>query len=393
MDTAEKHDNREDRGSSPGAEGLSLIPEDAFERDLPEGTLGAEEELWLADPRSLKLSDGAQMILAAAPEGHYTGELIDCEIESNTGIHEKPFGVLEDLVSRRWYLLEETRRLGRVLGTSGTHPIGDWREQEIIDQPHYRRLEERLGWLIKRNNTFALHTHYAVRGREKAIYLCNRLREYVPHMLALSVNSPFWQGEITDMHSSRILIFSRSIHRAGLPDPLVSWDEYADYVDFAERSGAIKKLGEIWWDVRPAPQIGTVELRACDAQTEPWRTEALLTLTAALCDSLKEEYESGELRPIRPSREIEENKWSAQRYGMEGEFVDYDSHESISTRRVLTGSLEQLESRTKRDLSVVARILDVPTGAARQLEVYRETKSTYEVARDIADRTISSVES
>ena len=393
MDTAEKHDNREDRGTSPGAEGLSLIPEDAFERDLPEGTLGAEEELWLADPRSLKLSDGAQMILAAAPEGHYTGELIDCEIESNTGIHEKPSGVLEDLVSRRWYLLEETRRLGRVLGTSGTHPIGDWREQEIIDQPHYRRLEERLGWLIKRNNTFALHTHYAVRGREKAIYLCNRLREYVPHMLALSVNSPFWQGEITDMHSSRILIFSRSIHRAGLPDPLVSWDEYADYVDFAERSGAIMKLGEIWWDVRPAPQIGTVELRACDAQTEPWRTEALLTLTAALCDSLKEEYESGELRPIRPSREIEENKWSAQRYGMEGEFVDYDSHESISTRRVLTGSLEQLESRTKRDLSAVARILDVPTGAARQLEVYRETKSTYEVARDIADRTRSSVES
>jgi glutamate---cysteine ligase / carboxylate-amine ligase len=393
LDTAEKHDNREDRGSSPGAEGLSLIPEDAFERDLPEGTLGAEEELWLADPRSLKLSDGAQMILAAAPEGHYTGELIDCEIESNTGIHEKPFGVLEDLVSRRWYLLEETRRLGRVLGTSGTHPIGDWREQEIIDQPHYRRLEERLGWLIKRNNTFALHAHYAVRGREKAIYLCNRLREYVPHMLALSVNSPFWQGEITDMHSSRTLIFSRSIHRAGLPDPLVSWDEYADYVDFAERSGAIKKLGEIWWDVRPAPQIGTVELRACDAQTEPWRTEALLTLTAALCDSLKEEYESGELRPIRPSREIEENKWSAQRYGMEGEFVDYDSHESISTRRVLTGSLEQLESRTKRDLSAVARILDVPTGAARQLEVYRETKSTYEVARDIADRTRSSVES
>jgi len=393
LDTAEKHDNREDRGTSPGAEGPSLIPEDAFERDLPEGTLGAEEELWLADPRSLKLADGAQMILAAAPEGHYTGELIDCEIESNTGIHEKPSGVLEDLVSRRWYLLEETQRLGRVLGASGTHPIGDWREQEIIDQPHYRRLEERLGWLIKRNNTFALHTHYAVRGREKAIYLCNRLREYVPHMLALSVNSPFWQGEVTDMQSSRVLIFSRSIHRAGLPDPLVSWDEYADYVDFAERSGAIQKLGEIWWDVRPAPQIGTVELRACDAQTEPWRTEALLTLTAALCDSLKEEYESGELRPIRPSREIEENKWSAQRYGMEGEFVDYDSHESISTRRVLTGSLEQLESRTKRDLSAVARILDVPTGADRQLEVYRETKSTYEVARDIADRTRSSVES
>ncbi len=391
MDTAKEHDNRDERGVSTNAGEPSLIPEDAFEKDIQEGTLGAEEELWLADPRSLKLADGAQKILAGAPEGHYTGELIDCEIESNTGVHEEPSGVLGDLRSRRHYLLKEAERLGRVLGTSGTHPIGDWREQRIIDQPHYRRLEERLGWLIRRNNTFALHTHYAVRGRERAIYLYNRLREYVPHMLALSVNSPFWQGEITDMQSSRILIFSRSIHRAGLPDPLLSWNEYADYVDFAQRSGAIKKLGEIWWDVRPAPQIGTVELRACDAQTEPWRTGALLTLTAALCDSLKEEYDSGEKRPIRPSREIEENKWSAQRYGMTGNFVDHDSHDSVPTQKVLTGWLEHLESRTKRDLSAVARILDEQTGADRQLEVYRETNSTYEVARDVAERTRASV--
>ncbi len=391
MDTTKEHDNRDERGAATGTGEPSLIPGNAFEKDVQESTLGAEEELWLADPRSLKLADGAQKILAGAPEGHYTGELIDCEIEANTGIHQEPSGVLEDLVSRRRHLLEEAERLGRVLGTSGTHSLGDWREQEIIDQPHYRRLKERLGWLIRRNNTFALHTHYAVQGREKVIYLYNRLREYVPHMLALSVNSPFWQGEITDMQSSRILIFSRSIHRAGMPDPLGSWNEYADYVDFAQRSGAIKKLGEIWWDVRPAPQIGTVELRACDAQTEPWRTGALLTLTAALCDSLKEEYESGELQPIRPSREIEENKWSAQRYGMTGDFVDHDSHESIPARKVLTGWLEHLESRTRRDLSSVARILDVPTGADRQLEVYRETNSTYEVVRDVAERTRSSV--
>jgi glutamate---cysteine ligase / carboxylate-amine ligase len=369
----------------------SLIPEDAFEMDLPEGTLGAEEELWLADTETLKLAGGAQKILARAPEGHYTGELIDCEIEANTGIHEKPSGVLEDLISRRWYLLKETERLGRMLGTSGTHPVGDWRKQKIIDQPHYRRLEETLGWLIKRNNTFALHTHYAVRGREKAIYLYNRLREYVPHMLALSVNSPFWQGEITDMQSSRVLIFSRSLHRAGLPDPLGSWDDYVDYVDYVYRSGAIQKLGEIWWDVRPAPQVSTVELRACDAQTEPWRTEALVALTAALCDSLKEEYESGWKSPIRPTREIEENKWSAQRYGLKGDFVDHEWHESVATRKVLEGWLEHLESRTKWDLSAVGRMLDEPTGADRQLEVWRETGSATEVARDIAQRTRDSI--
>ena len=369
------------------------IPEDAFEKGIPEGTLGAEEELWLADPQTMKLAGGAQEILARAPKGRYTGELIDCEIEANTGTHEEPLGVLEDLVERRRYLLAEADRLGRVLGTSGTHPIGDWREQQIIDQPHYRRLEDKLGWLIRRNNTFGLHTHYAVRGQEKVIYLFNRLREYVPHMLALSVNSPFWQGETTDMQSSRVLVFSRSIHRAGLPDPLDSWNDYLDYVDYVWRSSAIHKLGEIWWDVRPAPLIGTVEMRAFDAQTEPWRSNALVTLSAALCDLLSEEYESGGRRAIVPSREIEENKWSAQRYGLDGSFVDHNSHESIKTRKVLEGWLEYLELQTKRDLSDIGRILEEPTGADRQLGVWRETGSAVEVARDIAERTWTSIES
>ena len=369
-----------------------LIPEDAFEKYIPEGTFGAEEELWLADPQLMKLAGGAQKILSSAPEGHYTGELIDCEIESNTYVHEEPSEVLKDLVARRRYLLVEAERLGRVLGTSGTHPIGDWREQQIIDEPHYRRLEDKLGWLIRRNNTFGLHTHYAVQGREKAIYLFNRLREYVPHMLALSVNSPFWQGEFTEMLSSRVLIFSRSIHRAGLPEPLRSWNDYLDYVDYVGRSGTIHKLGEIWWDVRPHPKLGTIELRACDAQTDPARTEGLLVLTAALCDSLREEYESGERRPILPSREIEENKWSAQRYGLNGNFVDHGSHESVKTRKVLEGWLTYLESRTRKDLSTVGRILEGPTEAERQLGVWRETGSIIEVARDIAARTRATIE-
>jgi glutamate---cysteine ligase / carboxylate-amine ligase len=373
------------------AEKESLIPGDAFETGAPEATLGAEEELWLADPATLKLAGGGQKILDAAQEGHFSGELIDCEIESNPGVHEDPSGVAGDLVSRRQELLEHAGRLGRVLGVSGTHPIGDWREQEIIDQPHYRRLEEKLGWLIRRNNTFALHVHYAVQGREKAIYLCNRLREYVPHLLALSVNSPFWQGEHTDMQSSRVLIFSRSIHRAGIPEILPSWDAYAGYVDFAQRSGAIDKLAEIWWDVRPHPDISTVEMRASDAQTEPWRSEALISLTAALCDAIAAEYDAGERREIRPSREIEENKWSAQRYGLEGSFSDHDTHEAVKTRAVVDNLLETLSGGASRDLSGVERILSEPTGADRQLEVLRETGSLVEVAKDVAERTRTSV--
>ncbi|HEU4493150.1 MAG TPA: YbdK family carboxylate-amine ligase [Rubrobacteraceae bacterium] len=365
----------------------ALIPEDAFETGAPEGTLGAEEELWLADPETLKLAGGAQKILAAEPEDHFSGELIDCEIESNTGVHVDSSGVKGDLVARRHTLLEHAERLGRYLGTSGTHPIGDWREQEIIDKPHYQRLKRQLGWLIRRNNTFSLHVHYAVRGRQKAVYFFDRLREYVPLFLALSANSPFWQGEITDMHSTRTLIFSRSIHRAGLPEPLGSWEAYAKYVDFAQRSGVINSLSEIWWDVRPHPGLGTIELRAFDAQTNPSRSEALISLFAAVCDLLSEEYETGELRKIRPNREIEENKWSAQRYGMSGFVVDHDTHEPVETHRAVERLIMSLEGATSRDLSPLQPLLDEPTESVRQLELWRETGSVRDVVRDLVQRT------
>jgi carboxylate-amine ligase len=369
----------------------SLIPADAFETGAPEGTLGAEEELWLADSRTLKLADGAQKILAAESDAHFSGELIDCEIESNTGVHAQPAGVAEDLAVRRVLLLGHAERLGRVLGTSGTHPIGDWREQEIIDKPHYQRLKRKLGWLIRRNNTFSLHVHYAVQGREKALYLFNRLREYVPHMLALSVNSPFWQGEYTDMHSARVLMFSRAYHRAGLPGPVDSWEEYTGYVDYLKRSGLIDTLGEIWWDVRLHPGLDTVEIRAFDAQTDLARNEALVAFVAALCDMLASEHGSGKTAPIFPNREIEENKWSAQRYGLEGSFIDHATHEAVGTRSAIRSLVAGLSETTDRDLSGLRRIVEEPTESVRQLEVWRERGSTLEVARDLAQRTRASV--
>jgi carboxylate-amine ligase len=241
--------------------------------------------------------------------------------------------------------------------------------------------------LIRRNNTFSVHVHYAVNGRGKAVYLFNRLREYVPHMLALSVNSPFWQGEYTDMHSARILMFSRAYHRAGLPGPLGSWNEYVEYVDTLKRDGLIDSLGEIWWDVRLHPGLSTVEIRAFDAQTDPDRTEALIALTAALCDVLALEYESGEIKPTPPNREIEENKWSAQRYGTGGVFLDHETHEAVQTGTAIATLVAHLAGITRRDLSGLERILDEPTESVRQLEVWRETGSVREVAKDIVDRT------
>src|SRR5215218_2003249 len=366
---------------------ISLIADDAFETGVREGTLGAEEELWLADPETLKLAGGAQEILDVEPADLFSGELIDCEIESNTGVHDEPSGVADDLVMRRGVLLGHAQRLGRVLGSSGTHPIGDWREHDIIDKPHYQRLKKKLGWLIRRNNTFSLHVHYAINGRDKAVYLFNRLREYVPHMLALSVNSPFWQGEYTDMHSARILMFSRAYHRAGLPGPLGSWEEYVAYVDTLKRTGRIDTLGEIWWDVRLHPGLSTVEIRAFDAQTSPVRTEALVTLAAALCDMLAAEHESGDHMPIHPNPDIEENKWSAQRYGLEGIFIDHETREAVETPAAIDALITRLSENSNRDLSSLTQILEEPTESTRQLTVWHDTGSTVEVAKDLVNRT------
>lgn len=369
----------------------SLIPEDAYETGAPEATLGAEEELWLADPGTGRLAGGAQEILANAPEGHFSGELIDCEIESNAGVHPTPGGVAGDLTSRRRALAGYAEDLGRLLGTSGTHPIGDFREQKIIDQPHYRRLEQKLGWLIRRNNTFSLHVHYAVSGKERAIYLYNRLREYVPHLLALSANSPFWQGELVDQHSARAFVFSRGVPRAGMPEAFANWFRYTEHVDLLYRTGRISKMGEIWWDIRPHPVLGTMEIRAFDAQTDVSRNEALLTLTAALCDSILAEHDSGGLRPVLPVREIEENKWSAQQYGLDGEFLDLERGQAVSTRHAVESLIRWLDAETGRDLSGAHRLLGDGPESVRQLEVFRETGSTLAVVRDLAARTTSSL--
>jgi len=369
----------------------SLIPDDAYETGAPEATLGAEEELWLADPGTGKLTGGAQKILADAPEGHFSGELIDSEIESNSGVHPTPGGVAGDLVSRRRDLAGYAERLGRLLGTSGTHPIGDFREQEIIDQPHYRSLKRKLGWLIRRNNTFSLHVHYAVSGKERAIYLYNRLREYVPHLLALSANSPFWQDEPVDQHSARAFVFSRGVPRAGLPEAFANWFRYTEHVDLLYGTGRIGKLGEIWWDVRPHPVLGTMEIRAFDAQTDAARNEALITLTAALCDRILAEYDAAEPRPILPVRDIEENKWSAQQHGLFGEFIDFERGEAVETRRAVESLIGWLDAETGRDLSGAWKLLEEGPESVRQLEVYRETGSTLAVVRNLEARTIASL--
>jgi carboxylate-amine ligase len=172
---------------------------------------------------------------------------------------------------------------------------------------------------------------------------------------------------------------------------LESWDEYTGYVDYLKRSGIIDTLGEIWWDVRLHPGLDTVEIRAFDAQTDLARNEALVAFAAALCDMLGAEHEAGKPGgPILPNREVEENKWSAQRYGLEGVFIDHTTHEAIETRRAIRDLVSRLSGITDRDLSGLRTLVEKQTESVRQLEVWRETGSTLEVARDLAQRTRAS---
>jgi carboxylate-amine ligase len=176
-----------------------------------------------------------------------------------------------------------------------------------------------------------------------------------------------------------------------MPEPLGSWDAYESYMDLLQRSNSIDRIGEIWWDVRPHPGLSTVEIRAFDSQTETRRNGPLLALSAALCDLICAEHESGERAPIVPSREIEENKWSAQRFGLRGDFIDHATRTAIPTRAALETLLTRVEKGSDRDVSDAGRLLDKPTGADRQLEVWRETGSLQEVVRDLSERLRASV--
>ena len=173
-----------------------------------------------------------------------------------------------------------------------------------------------------------------------------------------------------------------------MPEAFANWFRYAEHVELLYRTGRIAKLGEIWWDVRPHPALSTMEIRAFDAQTDASRNEALVELTAALCGSILTEYDSGQLRPILPVREIDENKWSAQQYGLGGHFLDFERAEPVPTRHAVESLIDWLQSGTQHDLSGAYRLLEEGPESERQLEVYRETGSTREVVRDLAARAM-----
>src|SRR5919108_5793581 len=258
-------------------------------------TVGIEEEFALVDPDTLELvARFEQLRDAAVPDpvlsASIAGELISSEIEirSGKGLDVEDAHVRQSDARRRLFAL--ARELGVALGSTGTHAFSDYREQHIIDTAHYHRVEDGLKYVAWRNNTFSLHVHVGVRGADRAVRVCDRLRPVLPLLLSISANSPYVDGLDAGLHSARSQTFTKSFPRCGIPDAFGSWQAYRDYIDFLVRTSSIVEYTQVWWSIRPHFSFGTVEVRICDAQSTGQESEALSGLiVAAVAQAARDE--------------------------------------------------------------------------------------------------------
>jgi glutamate---cysteine ligase / carboxylate-amine ligase len=290
-------------------------------------TVGLEEEFAILDPQTLSLdhrfeelrdAGAADPVLSEA----IAGELIRSEIEIRSGRGDNVADAAARQREARVRLFRLAAERGALLAATGTHPWSPWQEQQIIDTDHYRRVEEGLRYVAWRNNTFSLHVHVGVRGPDRAVRVCDRLRPVLPELLAVSANSPFLDGRHSGLHTARTQIFTKSFPRCGIPDHFGGWRAYADYVDFLVRTNSIEEQTQIWWSVRPHHAYGTVELRICDAQTSAADSTALGELIAACVAQAALDHDDGVPFDDPPHRLLEENFWRAIRYGLDGKLID-----------------------------------------------------------------------
>src|ERR671924_2387451 len=333
-------------------------------------TVGIEEEFGILDPVTRSLAHRFEELRSAAQSDpvlseSVAGELIKSEIEIRSGRGEN----LADAVARQREARARLFRLAAdhdaLLATTGTHPWSPWQEQQVIDTEHYQRVEEGLKYVAWRNNTFSLHVHVGIRGAERAVRVCDRLRPVLPELLALSANSPFLDGRHSGLHSVRTQIFTKSFPRCGIPDAFGSWAAYAEYVDLLLRTGSIIEQTQIWWSIRPHHSFGTVELRICDAQTSAADSTAMVELIAACIAQAALDHDDGVPFDDPPNRLVEENFWRAIRYGLDGKLIDLDRVEEYSAA-ALPDRLLAWTAPARAALGGVEPLLPEENGAQRQ---------------------------
>jgi carboxylate-amine ligase len=381
---------------------LTLDLDGARERfeESTDFTIGLEEEFAILDPVTLELAHRYEDVKARCDEDELlaesaAGELIASEIEIRSGRTESFAEAVGAQQERRDRLFALVESMGLALGSMGTHPWANYLDQTIIDTPHYNRLREELGYVAQRNNTWSLHVHVGVRGADRAIAVCDRVRELLPPLLALSANSPFLDRRDSGLASVRSEIFTRTFPRCGVPSPFVDWGTYAGFVDLLRSTASVEESTQLWWSVRPHHSFGTVEVRICDAQTRGEEASALAGMIVACVaqTAIDLDERGAEAWVPQADREVEENLWRAIRYGAGGKMIDFRAGEEIETRAVFERLLAWTEPvRTSLGIDVPlaprngaerARA-DLEAGASLE-DVYRatvaETARTYAPGR------------
>jgi carboxylate-amine ligase len=345
-------------------------------------TVGLEEEFALLDPTGLGLIGRFEQLRDAAASDErlaqaIAGELISSEIEIRSGRGE-------DLAAARHAQRDLRRRLFAVaganeveLGATGTHPWSDYRQQHIIDTEHYRRVEDGLKYVAWRNNTFSLHVHVGIRGPDRAVEVCDRLRPVLPVLLAISANSPFLDGSDSGLHTARTQIFTKSFPRCGVPDAFGSWDAFADYIALLIDTRSIVEYTQVWWSIRPHFTFGTVEVRICDAQSTAAESDGLAALIVACVAQAARDADEQVPYTDLPHRLIEENVWRAIRHGLDGDLLDLERREPYPAAAALDRLLDWTAPvRAELGLEVSLPALN---GAQRQRRMLQSGMSLAEV--------------
>src|SRR3954466_8997793 len=278
----------------------------------PSFTIGIEEELMIVDRESLELVNAIESLLEDAVDGEIKPELMESVLEIATKPCNNTVEAGEQLRGLRKQVRLNAGAKGLTIGSAGTHPFAMWEDARIVQRPRYRELISALRFVARQELIFGLHVHVGIDDPDKAIHVANGLRVPLPVLLALSANSPFWRADGTGLMSTRTPIF-RAFPRVGIPPEYRDWEDYSQQIQFMVDSGVMADYTYLWYDVRPHPKFGTVEIRVCDAQTRVDHTLALAALVQSLVRELAEHFDSGKELSVYPHQMIDENKWLAAR--------------------------------------------------------------------------------
>lgn len=361
----------------------------------PTLTIGIEEEYQTIDPvtRDLRSHVAAEIIEKGRTllQEHVKAEMHQSVVEVGTGICHNVAEARMQIGQLRRDIIRLARENGLLVASAGTHPFADWRKQEIYPDPRYYNIVQDMKMVARANLIFGLHVHVGVEDRETAIHLMNAARYFLPHILALSTNSPFWMGMETGLKSYRCKVFDK-FPRTNIPDYFPSWGEYENFVNLLIQTGCIDNAKKIWWDIRPHPNFPTLEFRICDVPMRLDETIAIAALIQATVAKLYKLHEANQGFRLYRRALIMENKWRAARYGLDGKLIDFGKRVEVPLRQLMLEYLNFIddvvdELGSREEINYIHKILEHGNGADRQLKVYKETGDLTKVVDYIVAET------